>query len=205
MIKVLLLTDDGTDSDTIAGNGIGDFVFTNGFADGTVIKMYEDGGYSPASPTTILNFLTGSGVGTDITNATDGTPVATLKIAAGTTDFWQALAAPQDISLFKAVDTLAGGTFNFGLTVDSPPPDLAIALESNGFGISTTITGALTTHDVIGNGSLLEPDSAASAGWDTQSNAFLKFNAVPEPGTCVMWALLMSCGLAFVRRTGRQS
>ncbi|MBN2021379.1 MAG: hypothetical protein JW809_01165 [Pirellulales bacterium] len=145
-----------------------------------------------------------------IARATSGNLIATLGFgqAAGVLppsndDFWVALNAPQDISVFKT--TAAGGTFHFGLTVLLNPGLLPIDTELLGGGVTVLAGLGGTTHDVAGNGSLKMVTYDMHSDWDAQTDTLAVFKVVPEPASVVVWTMLagIALGLVYRRRSAK--
>ncbi|MHB1038349.1 MAG: hypothetical protein ACYC35_08085 [Pirellulales bacterium] len=176
----------------LGSTGLANFTFTNGFADGSAIKLYEEA--STTDGTYFRGDVAPDAVGTEIggiARASNGVLISTFGLAAGSDDFWVANGAPMDINAFDPLSSnIAGGLYFFGLTMQTNPGGLW--LVDDGVTTSTGPTSSLTVHDLTGNGELLKP-VGASALWDVQTKTSVFFAGVPEPGSFVVWGLMLGC------------
>jgi hypothetical protein len=195
------------DSGDTDANGLTNFTFGPGFANGVAVEVYED------FPTTLAtNFNAAVDAGQGVTRVTNGTLALTLGFDptkptnATDPDFWVAFLAPLDISVFSDpnAETIAqGGDFFFGLSVLSNPGGIPYVDE----GISTGTSGFAgppTNHDMVGNGSLSVP-VGAHADWDAETNTKIFFQAVPEPSSVAIWSVVACLGGVVFSRSRRQS
>lgn len=172
------------------GGGEFRFTFGSGFGDGfTTAEIYESSSLDDIGMFDSAVDITAS----NIADATDGTLLFTLGLAAASPDFWRATGT-DNLLLVSTGDPV---NFNFGLTVGLNPAGVPIVTD----GVST-LAGF---HDVRGSGQVFNiSDPTLAGGWQAASNTQVEFlvrGIVPEAGTLTMWAVLACVsGFAAKRR-----
>ncbi len=170
----------GVKVDTVGGFDRYDFLFEGSLdGAGTAIRLYEQ----LSTPATEFDPTIAAASG--IARVTGSTLLSTFGIDGASTDFWLALAAPENISSFSD-PAISGANFSFGLTMLSNPGGLALSPEADTGGVGTWASGALTFHDLVGTGELKETPVGVHEDWDLQTDTQVWFNAVPEPSTLAL-------------------
>lgn len=182
---------DGGDTNS---DGRTNFTFGAGFGDGiTAVMLYEETAKTAATQFN-SNSVSPDGVGGGIDRATtttgSGILVSTFGFDLTKTsdfDFWFALDALNDISVFRSQNVSQGGDFFFGLSMLTNPGGLSLVEDA----IQSSATS--TYHDIVGNGTLKSPSGLVDLGWDAQTDTTVLYVAVPEPATMIIWPALACC------------